>query len=731
MTTLPEGASGAPSDADAIRRELELLGLSQREAARQLGLDDRSMRYYCSGKQPVPPLVFLALRQLAEIRQNDQCLAMLEDGSMSTSDGELSAERFRKANRDRRAALEVYMKGLRLPPDPDALPLPDVLEDAYEDVDAGDRSVDEVALAGRLHEVIATNGRELEPGERRGIFAVIEGLRLASRRSYGDPVWDMHWQPLSGWTDRSGSVHHSPNIDSAGDDTIREWSRRGRLSQHPVLRARYADLAWEVAKFRLRTAGKNADAPRPISPNADDARRAIDAYLEAVGRGLSVDEFRAWHYLGRSVELAATIRDVDRLRQVKTALFDFQAVRKDAGADTYVFWLFDDIVWNQKDVLALTAEDKASAIAALEHTLALRADATDPQHFDPYQAQDAADRLGRWRRQLGEDAEARRAASEAGLAFEEAGAQAKGFTAISLLERQAARYRDSGDMTSAARVEQAIRQHAGEAEAEIKRVSIPYEISQEKLDEWSDRIAGDNLEEGLQRVVAANLIRKGQVEASVLELAKTAVLHSRVTLSIMRHDGFASAQIGSVEEDLDGRAIHQAATMFGNTAPFLNVAFGRFRDKHKVDLELLMSALAKGPLYPPERLKLVEEGVAAWFTEDWIKAIHILVPQVEAALRDLLASLGGAVMKPNPKYGGFQAVGLGEVLTHDIFRRQLPEDMQFHLRVLFQDPRGLNLRGEAMHGLAVHELFGRGLANWVLHSIIMLGLIRFRRAASG
>jgi hypothetical protein len=730
MITLPEGAAGAQSDADVIRHELELLGLSQREAARQLGLDDRSMRYYCSGKQPVPPVVFLALRQLAEIRQNDQCLAMLEDGSMSTSDGELSAERFRKANRDRRAALDVYMKDLRVPPDPDALPLPEVLEDVYDEADASDRPIDELALAGKLQQEIATIGRELEPAERRGAFAVIEGLRLASRRSYRDPVWDMHWQPLSGWTDNSGTVHHSPNIGSAGDDTVREWRRRGRLSQHPMLRARYADIAWEVAKYRMRTAGKNTEAARPMPPNADDARRAIDAYLESVARGLSVDEFRAWHYLGRSVELAATIRDVDRLWRVKSALFDYQAIRKDAGADTYVFWLFDDIVWDQKEVLALSAEEKASAIAALEQTLRHRADATNPQLFDPYQAQDAADRLGRWRRQLGEEAEARRAASEAGMAFEQAGAHAKGFTAISLLERQAARYRSAGDTASAARVEQAIRQHAGEAEGEIKRVSIPYEISREKLDEWSDRVAGATIEQGMQRLVGANLIRKGQVETSVLELAKTAVLHSRVTLTIMRHDGFASAQIGSVEEDLDGRAIHQAATMFGNTAPFLNVALKRFREKHNVDLERLMSALAVAPLFPPERLKLVREGVAAWFAEDWIKAIHILVPQVEAALRDLLAALGGAVMKPNQKYGGFHAIGLGEVLTHDILRQQVPEDMQFHLRVLFQDPRGINLRGEAMHGLAAHELFGRGLANWVLHSTIMLSLIRFQRAGS-
>jgi hypothetical protein len=44
-------------------------------------------------------------------------------------------------------------------------------------------------------------------------------------------------------------------------------------------------------------------------------------------------------------------------------------------------------------------------------------------------------------------------------------------------------------------------------------------------------------------------------------------------------------------------------------------------------------------------------------------------------------------MKPNPKYGGFHAIGLGEILTHDVLRRQLPGDMLFHLRALFQDPR--------------------------------------------
>ncbi len=730
MTTLPEGAIGAPSDAGLIRQQLESLGLSQREAARQLGLDDRSMRYYCAGKLPVPPGILLALRQLAEIRQNDHCLAMLEDGTMSTSDGQLSVERFRRANRDRRAALEAYMSGLRAPPDPDALPLPDSLEDAFEEADEGSKSIDELALAGTLTQAVANVSRELVPGERRGLFAVVEGLRFMSRRSYGEPVWDMYWQPLSGWTDNTGAVHHSPDVALVGDDTIREWSRRGRVTQHPILRARYADLAWEVAKYRIRTGVKNPQAPRPMPPNADDARRAIDAYLAAIADDLATDEFRAWHYLSRVVELAATIRDAERLERVKAALFDYRARGQGASPADHVFWLFDDIAWDQQKALALTAEDKAIAIASLERTLALRADASNPQLFDPYQAQDAADRLARWRQQLGEEAEARQAASKAGLAFEDAAARAKGFTAISLLERQAARYRDMGDMQSTARVERAIREHAIEAQSEIKRVTIPYDVSREKLEEWANRVAGGTFEEGLERLVNATVLRKGQAESSVLELASTAVLHARVTLTIMGRDGFAAAQIGSVEEDLDGRAVHHAATMLGNTAPFLNVALVRFRERHGVNLERLMSALAESPLFPPARLKFVHEGLAAWFAEDWIKATHILVPQIEAALRDLLAALGGAVMKQNPKYGGFQAIGLGEILSHQVLHKQLPEDMHFHLRVLLQDPRGINLRGEGAHGLAAYELFDRGIANWVVHAIIMLALIRLRRPTS-
>jgi hypothetical protein len=413
--------------------------------------------------------------------------------------------------------------------------------------------------------------------------------------------------------------------------------------------------------------------------------------------------------------------------QAKTALFRYQSACEATDA-AYPFWLFDDIAYEYRAALRLSDEEKSSLITGLERMLTLRADQANPALFDPHIAQDAADRVGRWHRQRGDEAEARRAVDTAGRAMEAAAEKASGLTALALLERQAVRYRQIGDKASAARVEQTIRRRAPEAKGELRRVETRIEISKEELDTWADQVAGVTFEEGVRRLVAANLNGKEQSEARVRQIADQAVLLSHIPIAIMRDDGLSSAVIGSVEDDLEGRAVHDAASTFGHSAPFLNIALARFREKHSVDLENLVAWLTQAPLFPASRLAFIREGLEAWFSQDWIKAIHILLPQIEAALRDLLGALGGVITKPDRYHGGFQSIALGEVLSE--LRSHIPEDMCFHLRVLLQDSRGINLRNVFAHGLAPRELFDRGIANWLVHAILMLGLIRLRPGAA-
>lgn len=50
---------------DQLRKLLDRAGLSQRAAARLLGIDERTMRRYASGEYPVPVVVEYAIRWVA------------------------------------------------------------------------------------------------------------------------------------------------------------------------------------------------------------------------------------------------------------------------------------------------------------------------------------------------------------------------------------------------------------------------------------------------------------------------------------------------------------------------------------------------------------------------------------------------------------------------------------------------------------------------------------------
>jgi hypothetical protein len=95
------------TNADLLRQRLQDLGLSQREAARQLSADERAMRRYCAGSTPVPPLLFLALDRLVRIRGINRTIELLKEGAMTTRDGPLTLEQLEKHKETFRQAIAM------------------------------------------------------------------------------------------------------------------------------------------------------------------------------------------------------------------------------------------------------------------------------------------------------------------------------------------------------------------------------------------------------------------------------------------------------------------------------------------------------------------------------------------------------------------------------------------------------------------------------------------------
>ena len=121
-------------------------------------------------------------------------------------------------------------------------------------------------------------------------------------------------------------------------------------------------------------------------------------------------------------------------------------------------------------------------------------------------------------------------------------------------------------------------------------------------------------------------------------------------------------------------------------------------------------------------MSLLVEGIRAWERNDQVKAAHVLIPQIEHALRKIADGLAVPVTKAHPRVSGTSvAIGMGEILYNDRVTEALGPDATLHFQALYADPRGLNLRNEIAHGLMDADQFYWHLGNLIVHSLVILG----------
>jgi Domain of unknown function (DUF4209) len=129
---------------------------------------------------------------------------------------------------------------------------------------------------------------------------------------------------------------------------------------------------------------------------------------------------------------------------------------------------------------------------------------------------------------------------------------------------------------------------------------------------------------------------------------------------------------------------------------------------------------------------IIKLDVEAYFSGDHPKAIHLLVPQIENALRFLLNLTGRPPNKPRRGVQSSMAEKtLTDILEHEpIIKEKFGAAAHLYLVAFLADPRGRNIRNRRSHGLMAAEEFNRGISDRVLHTLLMLGTIRRNEKAA-
>lgn len=531
---------------------------------------------------------------------------------------------------------------------------------------------------------------------------------------YDEPnVWGTNYGPEMSSIDKDGNRFDTPPLESITPQCIAYWTARMNAAKHPALRARYGDMVWDLSQ--------KATGNRP--PIAA-AQIAIDGYAEALTTFPEMSSNNWGDIQKRIVDLALSINDEERLRKAVAANVAYANAKVDK----------DESEFRQRSLFGILRSipprrRPQGEFAKVLEDFRTRLNELDAGQADKFTIGDVALPLAQYYWSSQQPDEAKTVIRIWGTAVERLANEttmpmlsSAWLTELHQVYQRYEMHEEARDLI--AKIEAA---SAG-IEKELVRVSHSATIPKDKWDKVVNDLTSGTKDEVLRKLALNFLPRVGEAEQLVTEISSKTI-YMNLTQQIIAEDGRVTATIGPVEQDLDGHIVQQ----LGRTMQFYGQLYRPTWDEAVARLSLtaddIVEWLAKSPLFEEERLKLLTPAIAAYLIGDWSTAIHVAIPQIENALRQVLVKCGQPLIRPH-RNGTFLLKNLDEVLRDPVTVRALPEDVRVYLRTLLCDQRGLNVRNNVCHGLWSSEQFNWFVADRVIHAVLLIGLLRANTFAS-
>lgn len=567
-------------------------------------------------------------------------------------------------------------------------------------------------IAGAIRDALKAN---LVPEETKATaYAEMDAFDFMPNATDWDSGWGLYYGPSMTIPQSKGGRIEIPNLAAISTATIDHWKRRALSCRHPLLKNRYADLVWELSQ---RVTGSRA------SP--EFARVAIDAAIELSSRD-EIVQVKVFERLERAMRLAISLRDTERTAQVKDALIDYEERRGED--DKPGTWGRSFALLIGEKLVKLTPEEEELLVRGLEERLA-RVSQHGDNVFNPHAAESTALQLATYYRARDRAEDLRRVLGTSADAFLKVSAEASGLPASSWLEGVIRNYESFGLTHDAAALQPALRDAHRRARGELVETRHAVTIPAEQIDRFVKGITSGTLEETLQRIIATFIVDRDVAERQVVEIAREAPIQALIPRVIVDDEGRPEAHVGSIEQDLDGHvAQHMTNSMIWQQL-WVRAAFNGLAERHNPTIDQLCAFVFASPIFELSQQPLVRHGLELWLVGDIIGTAHVLVPQIEQAIRRIVMLTGGSHVK-TARNGGFHYRLLDDLLRDPATLRVLGANIVRHLQVLLTDQRGLNVRNDIAHGYMPAERFTPIIADRIVHAILVLALVRIAPPSS-
>jgi hypothetical protein len=265
-----------------------------------------------------------------------------------------------------------------------------------------------------------------------------------------------------------------------------------------------------------------------------------------------------------------------------------------------------------------------------------------------------------------------------------------------------------------------IREREPETRKFMRPISSKITISQEKIDKVIAYFLIGTAEEIILKLIRTFIPNRDEAEEQMKRTAKDFPLLSMFSRIQVDHRGRSVTKVRGVKDDPEARLVIEVSNQMTLSSIFLDKAMHKLLEEEKLSVEEILQFIKESPTVEPDRYEIIRLGLEAYFKGDYIVTIHLLIPQIENAVRNLLVMHGGNVYKPN-KNGGNDLKIFDVLLREPSVRNALTEEIAEYFRILFTDSKGWNLRNDVCHGMLRNVDFNFKNANRVIHALLYIG----------
>lgn len=530
-------------------------------------------------------------------------------------------------------------------------------------------------------------------------------------------VWNSYYGPQWTFTKKdTGEEVYVPNIKDVTEEMIAYWEERGIMAHNPLLRMRYTGL---VLEFKKRLFNKE--------PDYKNIKLAhIQALLDVVDGDYCQFETMTFDYAERALCLSIGFRNIELQERAVKSYYD--AHQRHSGNDMLPgIWgrIFQSLIKHRDYFKKYEKNIFDEQMARYERLKKLALENGNKTDQYSHVLADQIDLLADYYHLIGEVEriepllDTQLDAIRVSIPFR------GGMWGQGMIQQLQTRYRKYGFDKKANQLFVDLSDLGRETLNELQTTEFSVPLDKDRLDAFLDVALEGNDREVLLFYLVQYLPRIEVEKQKLKERLEKGSLLDLISTFTIDSSGNTISRVG-VGPDAEHQKLY--FSIYENmrfTIPLMHLHITKMKEQGKMKTESMMELIKDSELISEDHKEIVRRGLDAYMAEDYLVCCHLLIPQLEAAIRRLFAINGANIMraKKNPDEGN-EYLSLDSLLGTDDAVKFMGEDIANYFRNLLTDQYGWNIRNQVSHGLLTSDNFNFGMADRVVHAFLLLGMFK-------